>query len=71
MIDIIPKYKVGEQVKFKASFKNPSCGLVGKEGTVATIAGVAPFYNNRTHYYLEGEEGVFPETLFAGRYEEA
>lgn len=71
MIDIIPKYKVGDQVKFKASFKNPSCGLVGKEGTVATIAGVAPFYNNRTHYYLEGEEGVFPETLFAGLATEA
>ena len=71
MLDIIPKYEVGDQVIFKASFKNPSCGLVGKEGTVATIAGVAPFYNNRTHYYLKGEEGVFPETLFAGRYKEA
>jgi hypothetical protein len=71
MIDIIPKYQVGDQVKFKASFKNPSCGLVGKEGTVATIAGVAPFYNNRTHYYLEGKEGVFPETLFAGLAAEA
>lgn len=68
-MEIIHKYEVGDQVMFKVSFKNPTCGLADKGGTVATIAGIAPSYNNKPHYYLEGEEAVYPESVFSGRYE--
>ena len=66
------KYKVGDKVKFKSKFIRPSCGLEGREGTTATITGLAKFfYNNKPHYYLDNEEGtVYPETLFVGRYED-
>ncbi len=68
---IVHKYEVGDTVMFKVSFKNPSCGLVGREGTTARITGIAPSYNNKPHYYLDCEEGtVYPESLFVGRYEE-
>jgi hypothetical protein len=56
---------------FKVSFKNPSCGLVGREGTTAKVTGLAKAYNNKPHYYLDGDETtVYPESLFVGRYEE-
>ena len=66
---IVHKYEVGDTVLFKHKFTNPSCGLVGKEGTWAKITGIAPSYNNRPHYYLEGSDSVYPENLFVGRYE--
>ena len=69
MRNIIHKYEVGDQVMFKVSFKNPTCGLADKGGTVATIAGIAPSYDNKPHYYLEGEEAIYPESVFSGRYE--
>lgn len=68
-MEIIHKYEVGDQVMFKVSFKNPTCGLADKGGTVATIAGIAPSYDNKPHYYLEGEEAIYPESVFSGRYE--
>ena len=68
---IVHKFEVGDTVLFKHKFTNPTCGLIGKESTWATITGIAPSYNNRPHYYLDCEEGtVYPETLFVGRYEE-
>lgn len=60
------KYNAGDVVKFKDKFHSPTCGLVGREGTTAKIAGRALPYNDRPHYYLEGEEAIFPETCFSG-----
>ena len=71
MINVVHKFEVGDTVLFKHKFINPSCGLVGREGTFAKITGIAPSYNNKPHYYLDKEEGVvYPEDLFVGRYEE-
>ena len=42
MENIIHKYEVGDEVLFKSKFTNPSCGLVGREGTWAKITGIAP-----------------------------
>jgi hypothetical protein len=69
---IVHKFEVGDKVLFKARFnKNPSCGLVWRAGTVAEITGIAPSYNNKPHYYVNGvADEVFPESVFAGRYEE-
>ena len=69
MDKIVHKFEVGDEVLFKSKFDRPTCGLVGKEGTWATISGIAFSYNNKPHYHLEGEEGVFSETLFVWRYE--
>jgi hypothetical protein len=67
MRDIIYKYNVGDYVKFKDKFHSPTCGLVGREGTIAKITGIAFAYNNRPHYYINDIEGeVFPESCFAG-----
>lgn len=61
------KYQRGDKVKFKDKFVRPSCGLVGREGTVVTIAGAALPYNNKPHYYIEGIEGAaYAESCFAG-----
>ena len=65
------KYNAGDVVKFKDKFHSPTCGLVGREGTTAKIAGRALPYNDRPHYYLEGEEAIFPETCFVGLASEA
>ena len=62
------KYQVGDTVMFKVSFKNQT--LRDKIGTVAKIVGLALAYNNEPHYYLEGEEAIYPESCFSGRYEE-
>jgi hypothetical protein len=71
MRNITYKYEVGDTVMFKVSFKNPSCGLVGREGTTAKVTGLAKAYNNKPHYYLDGDETtVYPESLFSVRYEE-
>lgn len=68
MVTIVHKYSVGDKVKFKDKFTRPSCGLVGREGTVVEITGVAKSYNNKPHYYLNNEEGVvYPENLFVGK----
>lgn len=65
------RYEVGDTVIFKSSFVRPSCGLVGREGTVAKISGKALAYNNKPHYYLDGDDTVcYHENLFAGRYED-
>ena len=67
MKDITYKYNVGDYVKFKDKFSSPTCGLVGREGTIAKITGHAFAYNNRPHYYINDIEGeVFTETCFAG-----
>lgn len=61
------KYSIGDYVKFKSKFTNPTCGLVGREGTVAKITGYAYSYNNKPHYYINKVAGeVFPESCFAG-----
>ena len=68
MLEIVHKYKVGDKVKFKSRFTNPSCGLVWRAGTEAVITGIAKSYNNKPHYYInEVDDEVFPETVFAGR----
>lgn len=68
MVTIVHKYSVGDKVKFKDKFIRPSCGLVGREGTVVTITGIAKSYNNKPHYYLNNEEEVvYPENLFVGK----
>ena len=65
---IVHKYEVGDEVLFKSKFTSPSCGLVGREGTWAKITGIAPSYNNRPHYKVNGvDDEVFPETVFAGK----
>ena len=67
MENIIYKYKVGDYVKFKDKFSSPTCGLVGREGTIAKITGIAFAYNNKPHYYINDIDGeVFTETCFAG-----
>ena len=71
MRNITYKYNVGDYVKFKDKFSSPTTGLVGREGTVAKITGIAPSYNNKPYYYLNGStEEVFAESVFAGRYED-
>ena len=61
------KYNVGDCVKFKSKFTNPSCGLVGRAGRVAKITGRALPYNDRPHYYINNvKDEVFPESVFAG-----
>lgn len=58
------KYKVGNYVKFKSKFTNPTRELKERAGTVAKITGFAPPYTE-PHYYLNGvKDEVFPETVF-------
>ena len=62
------KYQRGDKVKFKDKFVRPTCGLVGREGTVVTISGAALPYNNKPHYYIDGIEGeAYAESCFAGK----
>lgn len=61
--DIIYKYERGDVVMFNNYLAN-------KLGKTAKIAGIAAAYNNEPHYYLEGEIAIYPESCFAGRYEE-
>lgn len=68
ILNVEHKYFIGDKVKFKDKFTRPSCGLVGQEGTVVTITGIAKSYNNKPHYYLNNEEEVvYPENLFVGK----
>jgi hypothetical protein len=67
MKNITYKYNVGDYVKFKDKFSSPTTGLVGREGTIAKITGIAFAYNNRPHYHINNIEGeVFAESCFAG-----
>ena len=67
MKNITHKYKVGDFVRFKDKFSSPTTGLVGREGTIAKITGIAPSYNNKPHYYLDGNiSTVYTEGCFAG-----
>jgi hypothetical protein len=67
MIKINYKYNVGDYIRFKSKFTNPTCGLVWRAGTIAKITGLAKAYNNKPHYYVNGvEDEVFPESVFAG-----
>lgn len=64
---ITHKYKAGDYVRFKDKFSSPTTGLVGREGTIAKITGIAPSYNNKPHYYLDGNiSTVYTEGCFAG-----
>lgn len=61
------KYNVGDYVRFKSKFANPTCGLVWRAGMVAKITGRALPYNNKPHYYVNDiTDEVFPESCFAG-----
>lgn len=61
------KYNVGDYVRFKSKFTNPTCGLAWRAGTIAKITGRALPYNDRSHYYVNDvEEEAFPESCFAG-----
>jgi len=61
------KYSVGDYIRFKSKFTNPTCGLVWRAGTIAEITGIAKAYNNKPHYYVNGvDDEVFPESVFAG-----
>ena len=44
MKNIIYKYNVGDYVRFKDKFSSPTTGLVGREGTIAKITGIAFAY---------------------------
>ena len=67
MRNIIYKYNVGDKVKFKDKFDRPTCGLIGREGEIVEITGLALAYNNKPHYYINNVEGeVFVESCFAG-----
>lgn len=66
------KYNVGDYVKFKDKFNSPTTGLVGREGTIVKITGIAPSYNNKPHYYIDGNiSTVYTEGCFAGLVTEA
>lgn len=72
MRNIIHKYNVGDYVRFKDKFNSPTTGLVGREGTIAQITGIAPSYANRPHYYLDNNIcGAYVESCFAGPATEA
>lgn len=61
------KYKVGDKVKFRNRFINPSCELLKMKGKEVTITGIAPAYNCKPCYYINGDTStVYYESLFAG-----
>jgi hypothetical protein len=42
--------------------------LVGREGTTAVITGAALPYNNKPHYYINGNTSeAYAESCFAGK----
>ncbi len=62
------KYQVGDKVKFKDKFTNPTCGCAGREGEIVEITGLGLAYNNHPSYYINGDtEGVYAERVFEGR----
>ena len=71
MENIVHKFEVGDEVLFKSKFTNPSCGLVGREGTWAKITGYTKAYSNIPTYYIDNDTTTaYPEYCFVGRYEE-
>lgn len=67
MSNITYKYKVGDRVKFRENMINPSCGLLKLMGQEVEITGIAPAYNNKPCYYINGDNNtVYSERLFAG-----
>lgn len=67
MKNIKHKYKVGDYVRFKDKFSSPTTGLVGREGTIVKITGLAPSYNNKPYYYIDNNIcGAYKESCFAG-----
>lgn len=72
MKNITYKYKVGDKVKFRENMVNPTCDLLKLIGQEATITGIAPAYNNKPCYYINGDNStVYYERLFEGKVEEA
>lgn len=64
MRNITYKYNIGDTVKFKGKFPSPSCGLAERAGTTTKITGLAKAYNNKPHYYIEGDTSAYPERCF-------
>ncbi len=60
------KYNVGDYVRFKSKFTNPTCSLVWRAGTIAKITGRALPYNKPHYYVNDVTDEVFPESCFAG-----
>lgn len=72
MKNITYKYKVGDKVKFRENMVNPTCGLLKRMGQEVTITGIAPAYDNKPCYYIDGDNStVYYERLFEGKVEEA
>ena len=66
------KYKVGDKVRFRENLINPTCGLLKLRGQEVEISGLAPVYNNKPCYYINGDfSTVYYERLFAGLSSEA
>lgn len=62
------KFNAGDKVRFKDKFVRPTCGLVGREGTIAVITRAALPYNNKPHYYINGiTTEAYAESCFAGK----
>lgn len=71
MKNITYKYKVGDKVKFRENMVNPTCGLLKRMGQEVTITGIAPAYDNKPCYYIDGDNStVYYERLFEGKVEE-
>ena len=72
MKNITYKYKVGDRVKFRENMVNPTCGLLKRMGQEVTITGIAPAYDNKPCYYIDGDNStVYYERLFEGKVGEA
>lgn len=72
MKNITYKYKVGDKVKFRENMVNPTCGLLKRMGQEVTITGIAPVYDNKPCYYIDGDNStVYYERLFEGKVGEA
>lgn len=72
MKNITYKYKVGDKVKFRENMVNPTCGLLKRMGQEVTITGIAPAYDNKPCYYIDGDNStVYYERLFEGKVGEA
>ena len=65
-----PKYKVGDKVKVRENLLNPTCGLLKLMGKTVEITGIAPAYNCKPCYYINGDNStVYYERVFEGKVE--
>lgn len=65
-----PKYKVGDKVKVRENLINPTCGLLKLMGKTVEITGIAPAYNCKPCYYINGDKStVYYERVFEGKVE--